>query len=188
MEPKFSNEEEIIPPGESKTITIYYSDIYESLENGVYDFKNFGFMYDENEEKIVYPFGGRIEIPFEKDGNDPQISTDLVIVNVTESSDKFIEIEMTNNSGMVMVYGEQYHIEILDSGEWSELTEKEEAFFNLIAYEVLQEESAEWSAEFEWRYGTLPKGKYRLAKDIRFENDMGEECAAQRIYAEFEVE
>ncbi len=188
IKPDFTNEAELIYPGENKIITIYYSEIYESLSDGVYDFENFGFIYDENGEKIVWNLKERFEISGDISVIDSEIDSDLAYVNVLKSTDRYVEIEIINNSDMMLFYGEPYHIESLELGGWSELPEKEKSFFTMAAYGIMPGKSENWFAEFEWRYGSLPKGTYRVVKDISFENDMDEGYTDLRIYAQFSVE
>ncbi len=118
---------------------------------------------------------------------DPQIDPDLMTVTVTESSGISAAIEMTNNSDMVMLYGEPYILEYFEKGEWIEAEERNETMFNLIAYEIKPGETAKWAADFEYRYGVLPNGIYRIVKEIDFLNESGEICGNMQITAEFKV-
>ena len=44
----------------------------------------------------------------------------------------------------------------------------------------------EWEIDWEWLYGTLPTGKYRLGKEIMDFRGPGD-YDTQIIYAEFEI-
>ena len=135
---------------------------------------------------IVLIFAGCASKEFAAE--DPQIDPNLVTVEVTGSSNKSISIKITNNSDMMLFYGEPYSLEYFENGKWEEVEGRAEGnFFHMAAYGIAPGRSAGWSANLEQRYGALSDGRYRILKHVDFQNDMGEKCAEQQISAEFEV-
>lgn len=121
--------------------------------------------------------------------SDPQEDPNLVTVEVAKVSASGITLEIHNNAKDTFYFGEEYYVEKNEGGEWIKLEEPNgEPMFIAIAYAAEAGKSAIWEADFEWRYGALPAGEYRIIKDGFFSNEDGETYATHRMTAEFEVE
>ena len=118
---------------------------------------------------------------------DPEIDPNLVKMEITEYSEGKIGFEILNNSKDNIVFGEEYILEFYDGERWTEVPERTETFFIAIAHLLENGESYCSSVNIEARYGTLSHGKYRIAKDVRFETEDGIDYGGQRVYGEFEV-
>ncbi len=111
--------------------------------------------------------------------------------------------EDVENTGLTVVF-EQFGGSAegdLQTGEWFELEVMNEDnkwekvatdplidyAFNSIAYIIKKNDRTEWKVDWEWLYGKLPEGHYRIAKkvmDLRAPGDFDEEI----YYAEFFIE
>ena len=58
--------------------------------------------------------------------------------------------------------------------------------WNDIAWMIPMEDSVEWEVNWEWLYGAIPSGKYRIGKSITDFRDTGDFDTAT-YYAEFEI-
>lgn len=66
-------------------------------------------------------------------------------------------------------YGEFYRIDKLGNNTWSELNPIIENYgFNSIGYFVDENNKLELSHNWEWLYGKLENGKYRLVKEVNY--------------------
>ena len=59
--------------------------------------------------------------------------------------------------------------------------------WNDIAWMIPMEDSVEWEVNWEWLYGAIPSGKYRIGKSITDFRGSGDFDNAI-YYAEFEIE
>lgn len=129
---------------------------------------------------FVLAFGGCVS-------TEPQIDPNLVTMKITEYSGEKTGFEIKNNSKDRVTFGEDYSLEFFNGEDWEEISEREETFFIAIAHVLETGDAFVSSVNLSARYGELSNGKYRIAKDIRFENEDGVDCGGQRVYAEFEV-
>ena len=118
---------------------------------------------------------------------EPEIDPNLVTIEIISSSDKSVTFELKNNSRGGISFGEDYYIEFLEGKTWVPLDEKNEGFFAMTAYGLEPGGIHNFSVNFEERYGALPNGTYRVAKDVTLLNEDGIPCGNQRTFAEFEI-
>ncbi len=65
------------------------------------------------------------------------------------------------------VYGEWYKIEKEENGKWYDVeTVIEEYGFNEIGYSVNENNEVKFEINWEWLYGELPQGNYRILKEV----------------------
>ena len=76
-------------------------------------------------------------------------------------------IIITDNSNENHVYGLPYKIEKKENGTWKELKKvtKENNSWNDIGYNVGSNKKLELEINWEWLYGKLEKGTYKLTKE-----------------------
>lgn len=81
-------------------------------------------------------------------------------------------------------FGEEYRIDKYENNEWKELdvVVKGNYGWNSIGYHVDKNNKLELTINWEWLYGKLEKGKYRLVKNI---SDLKNE--KQTFSVEFEI-
>ena len=83
---------------------------------------------------------------------------------------------ITDLSGKSNTYGEEYRIDKLENNEWNELpvVVKGNYGWNSIGYHVGKDNKLELDINWEWLYGKLDKGKYRIVKGTSPNYDMKE--------------
>ena len=92
-----------------------------------------------------------------------------VVMEIKEGTltNKKATIVITDLSGKDHTYGDYYRIDKLKDGTWQEVKEvADNAMWNDIGYGVDREGKLELEINWEWLYGTLPKGRYRIVKDV----------------------
>jgi len=82
-------------------------------------------------------------------------------------------VVITDVSGKKNVYGEEYRIDKLQNGKWKELEVIVEGNYgwNLIGYYVGEDNTLELEHNWEWLYGELEIGEYRLVKNTSESGD-----------------
>ncbi len=105
--------------------------------------------------------------------SDIKISQNDVIMTIKEGTltNKSATIVLTNNSNKNFQYGNPYEIEIKKDGEWRKINA--ELFFTMPAFNLSAKESIEIKLDWENEYGKLPKGTYRIIKEIDYEYEEG---------------
>lgn len=114
-----------------------------------------------------------------------KITNDKITMEVkqgtlTKSSATII---MTNKTKEEYTYGEPYHLEIKHNDSWHilELEPNNDIFFTMPAYSLKAGESVEKEYNWEYGYGKLKKGTYRLVISVSLEKEK------QYIAGEFEI-
>ena len=94
-------------------------------------------------------------------------------------------IIITDKSGRKNIYGSPYTIEKKENGVWKKLeTIIDNYAFNLPAYYVDKNNKLEMDIDWEWLYGKLDDGEYRILKST---STQGEE-PSHYITVEFVIE
>lgn len=94
---------------------------------------------------------------------------DGVTMEVTECSDTSVTVRIVNVTDKDIQCGEDFCLETQDeeTGEWRELDEViDNAAFNAIAYMIQKDSPYETVINFEWLYGRLDPGRYRIVKTV----------------------
>lgn len=78
-----------------------------------------------------------------------------------------LTLVFTNQSGVTGVYGEGFFLEKKIDGEWYEVPVQEEEYgFPDIGYELPPNETEDFTIDWEWLYGTLEAGEYRIVIQV----------------------
>ena len=101
--------------------------------------------------------------------SDIKISQNDVIMTIKEGTltNKSATLVLTNNSDKNFQYGNPYEIEIKKDGEWHKINV--ELYFNMPAFQLSAKENKKIELDWENWYGKLPKGTYRIIKEIDYE-------------------
>lgn len=67
------------------------------------------------------------------------------------------------------MYGNPYWIEKKENNKWNKVKTINDCNFTLPAYGLQPDEKKEIKVDWEFCYGKLPYGKYRIVKDVNFE-------------------
>lgn len=100
------------------------------------------------------------------------IVNDLDGVTMTVKENTVSSVGLTvileNQSDKECIYGEDFLLEKEIDGKWYQvpIALEDNYGFNDIGYDLASSEIKEWTAEWEWLYGSLGKGKYRIVKDV----------------------
>ena len=104
-------------------------------------------------------------------------SFDGVSVKITEATSTEIILEITNNLRKELIHGEAFMIEYFDEEATQWLPVKaiaENAAFHEIGYILKPAAATTVEIHFEWLYGSLEPGIYRVVKDVIDSNTAGD--------------
>lgn len=111
----------------------------------------------------------------------------LIAEDVTENSLTVKCIQFGGNPMGELQTGAWYGLEKFDGEKWQKVEYKEQEYpvvWNSLAYKINNNDETSWEVNWEWLYGSLPEGHYRIAKNImnfRGAGDFDEDI----YYAEF---
>ena len=105
-------------------------------------------------------------------------SYDGVSMEIANATSTKITLEITNNVRKELIYGEYFLIEYYDeeTSQWlpaKEICEYQPAFPD-IAYILKPAATTTVEVDFEWLYGVLRPGVYRIVKDVINSNEPGD--------------
>lgn len=120
-----------------------------------------------------------------------KIESDKVVISVKKDTlnKKSTTITMENKTDEKYNYGAEFHLEKKYGKKWYELKTITDEPFTIMPYEITANQKKEISIDWEYRYGSLSKGKYRIVKSIYQLNDTSsiEEVKKTYIAAEFTI-
>ncbi len=93
---------------------------------------------------------------------------------VKDVTDKGISVVFENSTDEAIIYGEDYSLELKKDGIWQELpyVPGEVKGYHDLAYMVLPGKTSECVIDYQWLYGKLEKGEYRIIKNIMIRKDV----------------
>jgi hypothetical protein len=99
-----------------------------------------------------------------------------------------LTLQFENKSGSDCIYGEYFLLEKNNNGVWHQVPVVIEGDygFNSIGYSLTAGGDSEWVADWEWLYGSLDTGEYRVLKDILVLKGSGD-YATFYLAAEFAI-
>lgn len=144
----------------------------------------FGGCSNEHEGGKYNPKTTDFEINETYDENAP------VEMNILSVSEAGITVEFVNTTEMEGLFGEHFYICFEQDGKWYRLPQTAENIaFTDIGYILEPNGKADIEHGFEWIYGLLPEGKYRIVKDITLYKDLNSREREKYILAaEFVIE
>lgn len=79
-----------------------------------------------------------------------------------------LTLQFENKSGKDCIYGDFFLLEKKNSGEWYQVPVAIEGNygFHSIGYSLTPSGDSEWVVDWEWLYGSMDTGEYRIVKDI----------------------
>ena len=117
---------------------------------------------------------------------------ELVNISIKEGTLTKTEatIIITDNNPNKIIYGTSFYIEKYENSDWHEVMPINNNYgFNDMAYYVDENGKLELEQNWEYIYGKLNKGIYRIVKDVAFESDVP--ITPEDIYyiwTEFEIQ
>ena len=84
------------------------------------------------------------------------------------TSSASLTVAFENNSSSQCIYGEYFLLEKKINGNWYQVPVVIEGdyVFNNIGYDLASVDDGEWAVDWDWLYGSLNTGEYRIVKDI----------------------
>lgn len=95
---------------------------------------------------------------------------DGVAMKLIDNTNTSVTIELLNTSDLDIQYGDAYTLEAKDheTGEWFRVnTIIDNYAFNSLAYTTQKGTPSTIDIDFEWLYGKLAKGTYRIVKELQ---------------------
>ena len=110
------------------------------------------------------------------------VSVELLDVTPTSAT-----IGILDTSDKEVLYGEDYSLQVFKDNDWEAVPYViENWWFHSIGYSPQKNIRTEWEADWEWLYGKLEPGQYRMVKsfmDFRGTGDYTE----YHYFIEFEI-
>lgn len=124
----------------------------------------------------------------EKDAEFPDWGVSLSVKDVTPTGLTLVYRQTKGNPTGQLQWGEDYCLSVLEEGIWKEVpTVIENAIWHRMAYGFGGEKDVEATVSWEWLYGKLPTGTYRLENEFMDHRGPGDyDTAVYRV--EFEIE
>ncbi len=107
---------------------------------------------------------------------------ELISLTFQEGNDHSGVFIFKNESDYDAMYGDAFEIMKKEDGKWSKLEEKNEGQVALIGRELKAGAIIELNIDWEYAYGKLPKGLYKIVKEVTV-NDKNYD-----VYGTFNVE
>lgn len=97
----------------------------------------------------------------------PNNKVNLSIKKDTLSNNK-VTLILSNNSSYHIFYGEGFHLEVEKDNKWYILKPLNSLFFTYQLFGLNSKKSTELEIDWEYYYGTLTPGKYRIVKEVSY--------------------
>lgn len=118
----------------------------------------------------------------------PDWGISLAVKDVTPSGLTLVCTQSGGNPSGELQTGTEYNLIVLEDGTWKEVSEIiDNVGWNAIAYLIPKENSTEFEISWEWLYGKLSAGTYRLTKGFTDFRESGDYDTAV-YWIEFEIE
>lgn len=125
----------------------------------------------------------------------PQVTEDnwgvkLTATNVTSTGLTIVCTQLNGEPTGDLETGSYYSLEVLKENEWiavEQLPQEYDVAWTSEAWTIPMGDSVEWTVGWEWLYGELPIGEYRIGKEIMDFRGTGD-YDKEIFYAEFSIE
>ena len=117
----------------------------------------------------------------------PDWGLTLSVKDVTNTGLTLVCTKNGGNPTGELTCGTEYHLSVLEDGAWKDVpTVIEEYAWNSLAYHFPEGQDTEFNYTWEWLYGKLPAGIYRLTKGFMDFRGAGDYDTAM-YWVEFEI-
>ncbi len=90
-----------------------------------------------------------------------------VSIRIFDVSSSGATVILKDTNEEPFLYGEWYSVEKYDGGQWTEVEPIIENYgFTMIGYIPDENDEVKFEINWEWLYGKLPEGSYRLIKSV----------------------
>lgn len=185
-----------VPVDKPETMDIEWQWLYGELPPGIYCLEKNVYPrevldaeYEDMEERVeaMEEMGRHVCAPFAVHG-EPDIQMEVWDVTPTGLKLQFTHMPGKDTDVEEYNFGSWYELEQYTEGEWKTLPAlqvKGKYAWEDLAYFIPAEGSKELEIDWEWLYGFLEEGKYRIHKSIYPEKDASRELS---MYTAFQVE
>ena len=145
---------------------------------------------DINQNDDPTDYDPKQDYPYKDDSEIIKINENISFKVKSETlTSKGATFVMTNNTDSeTYEYGNPFYIEVKDNNEWKVLETINDLSFTLPAFALKPKESKKFNINWEYGYGKLKKGTYRLVKDVfRSGDEPIDESEKIYLYAEFTI-
>ncbi len=125
-------------------------------------------------------------LPAETPSDDEEWGAEMTMTNVTPKGGTLTINVSGSAAGGRLQCGDDFVIEALTENGWEPLEAGENAVFNSVAYNLDLGKRKETDISWDWIYGELPAGTYRLGKKIMYYRAPGGFDESE-VYAQFTV-
>ncbi len=123
----------------------------------------------------------------ENDEGFPDWGLTLSVKDVTPTGLTLVCTQKGGNPTGELTCGTDYHLIVLKDGVWKDVpTVIEEYVWDSLAYPISKGQDREFEISWEWLYGKLPAGTYRLTKGFMDFRETGDYDTAV-YWVEFEI-
>lgn len=122
---------------------------------------------------------------FDRESEKDEIGLSFSLKNISSTGATLVFSQYDENAlAGELIYGDDFELEQLRDGEWESVPVEGDYGFNDIAYTIAPGERTERELDWEWLYGELAPGEYRIGKSILYPGDGGD-YSTSMIYARF---
>lgn len=123
----------------------------------------------------------------ENDEGFPDWGLTLSVKDVTPTGLTLVCTQKGGNPTGELTCGTDYHLIVLEDGGWKDVpTVIDEYAWDSLAYPISKGQDREFEISWEWLYGKLPAGTYRLTKEFMDFRETGDYDTA-KYWVEFEI-
>lgn len=120
------------------------------------------------------PSAGTEEALSQSDPASPPSSLKGVDLSVKSVEDGAVTVVITNDTDKEVTTGSDFSLQRLTDAGWQEVEKIiDDWAFDSLGSSVAKNGSSEFSYDYEWLYGTLDSGQYRIIKNISVETEPG---------------
>jgi len=130
---------------------------------------------------------GYLDFVIDMDAEFPDWGLTLSVKDVTSTGVTLVCTQNGGNPTGRLGCGTDYRLLVSEDGKWKDVpTVPEETIWDDMGYRISEEKDTEFTISWEWLYGTLPAGTYRLAKEFSDQRGPGDYDKAM-YWVEFEI-
>ena len=127
-------------------------------------------------------FGGTTYLPGNKPETDSFYGVCLTIEEVSPAGATVVFVGEGEKPEGRLMGGNDYWVQVEKDSVWEDITKVPEPSFTTEAYDIdnIRRHKIDW----QWRYGTLPSGHYRIGKDVTYQEG-AKPLETATVWAEF---
>ena len=131
-------------------------------------------------------------LPVTRHDRAPEWNLEMQVTNVTPSglTVEFIQSGIFYGSDKAqLMFGTEYTLKRLENGQWVDvemLPQENPVGWATVAYLIELNSTAAQGIDWEWLYGQLPAGHYRIGKGVTLDYTLDED-KHQTLYVEFDI-